>query len=304
MRPMSMRRVVVLPAPFGPEQAEHLPVLDAERQVVDRAEPVGIRLPSPSIASGTPASAGSRRRPCGPARGDDADGDRHGDRREQGERPRQQGSEAAVAAEHGGGDGRDGDRAVAGQRDNVLGRLRGQRVRLVGGRDHEAQPVARRHVADHGRQAHRDLRAPARHAGELHGTDELFGQRRRSAGSHVVELGEQGRRAGGCGHAQAHPGGADDLDRPFERRRREHRRLARQRREPRGPARTAARPPLDPPDEEPPPPIAPAAALSAPSADPRPGSDVTAAGEPPAGTATGCGGPSSGTATEPGPRDR
>ena len=34
-RPTSERRVVVLPDPLGPEEADHLPLVDVEAQVVD-----------------------------------------------------------------------------------------------------------------------------------------------------------------------------------------------------------------------------------------------------------------------------
>ena len=38
MKPASMRMVVVLPAPFGPEEAEHFARLDLEAHVVYRRE--------------------------------------------------------------------------------------------------------------------------------------------------------------------------------------------------------------------------------------------------------------------------
>ena len=42
--PTSTRSTVVLPAPFGPEQADDLAVLDPEADVVDRAVAAGVLL--------------------------------------------------------------------------------------------------------------------------------------------------------------------------------------------------------------------------------------------------------------------
>ncbi len=42
--PTSTRSVVVLPAPFGPEQADDLSAFDPEADVVDRAVTAGVLL--------------------------------------------------------------------------------------------------------------------------------------------------------------------------------------------------------------------------------------------------------------------
>ena len=140
IRPISMRRVVVLPAPFGPEQAEHLALLDPEGQVPHRvavARTCAYRLLRPVICSGTSASCrGRARRACAvaaPAGQQQRGGDSSAGGRQP---PDPRGQPAAAAVPHAGRGGH-GQAAVR-ERDGVRGGRGRGGVAEVGGGERRA----------------------------------------------------------------------------------------------------------------------------------------------------------------------